>query len=98
MKTKKEKAPIYKSNKDLYTKELEFKLNFAEHMIQAYIENVPLKERIEIEKEFLKKEYNTTGIISEFGSFFYPEIYKKKTDGVACPTISSPNGDYKIFE
>lgn len=69
----------YKTNyKDLYIKELEVKVQFLQDIANQYIQTLPLDERIKMEKDYLEKVYKATGIASEFGKFFYPEIYKSK--------------------
>lgn len=64
--------------KDLYIKELEVKIQFLQDIANQYIQTLPLDERIKMEKDYLEKVYKATGIASEFGKFFYPEIYKSK--------------------
>lgn len=64
--------------KDLYIKELKAKVKFLEDIVIEYVQTIPLKERVEMEHKYLNEVYNSTGEISEFGSFFYPDIYKKE--------------------
>ena len=77
----------YKTNyKDLYIKELEVKIQFLQDIVNQYIQALSLDERIKMEKDYLEKVYKATGITTEFGKFFYPEIYKSKY-------IANPIGD-----
>ena len=64
--------------KDLYIKELEVKVQFLQDIANQYIQTLTLDERIKMEKDYLEKVYKATGIATEFGKFFYPEIYKSK--------------------
>lgn len=64
--------------KDLYIKELEVKVQFLQDIANQYIQDLSLDERIKMEKDYLEKVFKATGIASEFGKFFYPEIYKSK--------------------
>lgn len=66
--------------KDLYIKQLEAKIQYLQDIVIQYVQTIPLDERIKMEKEYLEKEYKATGVISEFGKFFYPEIYKPKQE------------------
>ena len=66
----------YKTNKDLHIKELAVKIQFLQDIASKYIQTLSLDERIKMEKDYLEKEFKATGIASEFGKFFYPEIYK----------------------
>lgn len=69
----------YKTNyKDLYIKELEVKIQFLQDIANQYIQALSLDERIKMEKDYLEKVYKETGITTEFGKLFYPEIYKSK--------------------
>ena len=69
----------YKTNyKDLYIKELEVKIQFLQDIANKYIQALSLDERIKMEKDYLEKVYKATGMTTEFGKFFYPEIYKSK--------------------
>lgn len=64
--------------KDLYIKELEVKIQFLQDIANQYIQDLSLDERIKMEKDYLEKVYKATGISTEFGKLFYPEIYKSK--------------------